>query len=191
MDPTPASPSVDEDAVLVARTAAGDEEAFVALVRRHHGRIHALARHLCGHAEDAEDLTQETFLRALGAAGGFTPRGRVGAWLRTILRNAFLDHRRRRRRRAETPWEDAPTASLASTRPGPDATWESHRRQARLDAALRRLAPPERLAFVLSEIDGLSYREIAAICDCAEGTVASRKHAAVSRLRRWLKEDLP
>jgi RNA polymerase sigma-70 factor (ECF subfamily) len=158
----------------------------------HLDALHRLARHLTHSAAEAEDLVQETYVRALRGAAGFTPGTHMRAWLFRILRNAFLDQRRRK---GQVPIEPAGEEE-ASNRPDPDAADGFLRGDAELErlrrvvgeeieAALRTLSADARTV-VLLDVDGLSEAEIAEVMGCAPGTVKSR----LSRARAALRERL-
>jgi RNA polymerase sigma-70 factor (ECF subfamily) len=159
----------------------------------HLDALHRLARYLTRSAADAEDLVQETYARALRGAAGFRPGTNQRAWLFRILRNAFLDARRREARHpALTDGEDdvdvaAPGAAEGWLRG--DAELERLRRVVgeEIEAALRTLGEDARTV-VLLDCEGLSEAEIAAVMGCAVGTVKSRLSRARAALRELLSE---
>ncbi len=178
------------------RCAEDDLAAFEVLVDRHHPHALAFAWHLSGDREIALDAVQESFLRLLRSARRYEERGMFQSYLFRIVRNSVRELARARTRRREEPLESlegitsgraVPEGPAAPLRP--DEVLASREQQARLMSAVRALPQEMRAVFVLSEIEGLSYREIAAACRCPEGTVASRKHAAVEKLRSLLGED--
>lgn len=169
----------DEELMLAAGR--GSRNAFAQIVDRHHARILNLLTFLTGDREMASDLTQDSFLRLLRAAPRWKPRAELRTYLVTIARNAAIDAGRAAWRRRE-PLETEPV----SADPGPDETAERNELARRLNRVLAELPPEEREALVLSEVGGLSYREIAEAAGVPEGTVASRKNRAVRRVReRW------
>jgi len=175
------------------RSARGDLAAFGFLVDRHHRRALNVAHRLTGDAEWAKDATQESFLRILKAAHRYQPRGSFTSYLFTVLRNVVRETARSRARRREDPLETMTEAQLSHSTPAgrrpptPADVLQEGRRHERLMAALQSLNVEVRSVFVLSAIEGLSYREIAGICGCPMGTVASRKHEAVVKLRKMLE----
>ena len=151
----------DPDA-LVAAARRGDPGAVGELVRATSSEVWRLLAHLVD-AGSADDLAQETYLRALGSLGSFRGASSVRTWLLAIARRVAADELRRRARRpAGTP--------LAGDQPGdPDVAGEVGARD-----LLRRLGPERREAFVLTQIIGLSYLEAAALSGCPVGTIRSR-----------------
>lgn len=169
----------DEELMLAAGR--GSREAFAEIVDRHHARILNLLTFLTGDREMASDLTQDSFLRLLRAAPRWEPRAKLGTYLVTIARNAAIDAGRAAWARRE-PLDVEP----ASPDPAPDEAAARNELARRLNGVLAELPPEEREALVLSEVGGLSYREIAEAAGVPEGTVASRKSRAVRRFReRW------
>jgi RNA polymerase sigma-70 factor (ECF subfamily) len=185
--------STPTDAELMAEVAKGDRGAFGDLVERHHERVLNVAFRLSGDPEIARDVAQETFLGLLRAAHRYEPRAPFHSFLSSIVRNLVLETSRKQRRRREEPLEtagegsSAPMARLAADESA-DPLESLHRLEVgeRLKNALSALPVKLREVFVLSEMEGFSYQEIARICHCPIGTVASRKHDAVLRLRSIL-----
>ena len=189
-NPAPSDRSSEE---LMRCAAAGDREAFGLLVERHHARALEFAGRFCADPELARDAVQESFLRMLRHAPRYAPRAQFTTYLFTVVRNAVREGLRRRRRRREDPFDPGEIADEFAADSSAGSDPEAALRRRRLGAAVQRalLALPEELreVFVLSEMSGLRYAEIARVCDCPEGTVASRKHAAVLRLRRLLDQE--
>jgi RNA polymerase sigma-70 factor (ECF subfamily) len=133
-----------------------------------------------GRAERADDLVQETLVKALAHLGSFTPGSNMIAWLYTILRNEFYSQYRKRR--LEVQDEDGEHAARLRT----PAVQEDHIHFLELGEAMERLRPEHREALILVSASGLSYDDAATLCDCAVGTMKSR----VSRARVRLSEIL-
>lgn len=181
------------DHALVERAAGGDREAFAALVERHHGRIIALLERLCGCADQARDLAQETFISAFRHLGGFRHESRFSTWLHSIACNHAAAAARRRR----------PTVSLDAT--DPDGTTripepaartadvtvglEQAELRSRVNAALARLDERYRQVVVLSDMHGSTYEEIAETLAIPIGTVRSRLHRGRLELRSLLAAE--
>jgi RNA polymerase sigma-70 factor, ECF subfamily len=169
----------------------GDREAFDALVLRYQSRIYRLARIMGGgHGHDAEDLTQETFIRAYRAVGQFRHDSTFRTWLHRIALNVIWSHvssRRQRARHVELE-SDRDDDGPASHEPATSSDVEASliRRQA-IDRALATLSTEARLAITLRDIQGLEYHEIATITGVPIGTVESRIFRARRRLRPLLE----
>ena len=186
-------PGSDDE--LMLRSARGDFCAFGELVDRHHQRALNLAYRLTGDADRSKDIVQESFLRILKAARQYRPRARFTSYLTRVITNMVRETARRERRRREAPLEDRSRdgsvlgveQGTVERPPGPDAVLQQKQTRELLMGALGALPDDLRAVFVLSEMEGLSYQEIAQICDCPVGTVASRKHAAIAKLRVILR----
>jgi RNA polymerase sigma-70 factor, ECF subfamily len=170
---------------------AGD---FTAITLPHAAALYRLAYHLAGNADAAEDLTQETYLRAYRGFAGFRG-GDVRAWLFTILRHVFLDECRRHRRMPTIVSADDVDRDAFTPRDGgsstPSAETEALRRlpSEAIERAFAALAPDWRLIVLLADVEELSYREIADIMEIPVGTVMSRLHRAHRRLQERLLEN--
>jgi RNA polymerase sigma factor (sigma-70 family) len=178
-------------AVRVADDAAGESAAgwtppsWDEIVREHADRVYRLAYRLSGNQHDAEDLTQETFIRVFRSLASYQP-GTFEGWLHRITTNLFLDMARRRSRlRMEGLPED--TDRLAGDGPSPEQVWSQTHLDPDLQAALDELAPEFRAAVVLCDVEGLSYEEIGATLGVKLGTVRSRIHRGRQALRASLE----
>jgi len=153
----------------------------------HLGAAHGLARHLTGNDADADDVVQESYLRALRHFGGFRGDGpgQSRGWMLTIVRNTAYTWRRRRRPEAEAAEFDE---TLHSETAGDGFATEVIRHDSRetLAQALDRLPPELREVIILRELEGLSYKEIGAVMDVPIGTVMSRLSRARQRLQAAL-----
>ncbi|UUO02984.1 RNA polymerase sigma factor SigE [Mycolicibacterium novocastrense] len=154
------------------------------LVRQHADRVYRLAYRLSGNQHDAEDLTQETFIRVFRSLQNYQP-GTFEGWLHRITTNLFLDMVRRRGRiRMEALPEDYDR--VPADDPNPEQIYHDARLGPDLQAALDSLPPEFRAAVVLCDIEGLSYEEIGATLDVKLGTVRSRIHRGRQALRDYL-----
>lgn len=159
------------------------------VVRQHSARVYRLAYRLSGNAQDAEDLTQETFVRVFRSLANYQP-GTFEGWLHRITTNLFLDMVRRRQRvRFEALPEDA--ERLPSTGPSPEQVYADTHFDPQVQAALDALSPEFRVPVVLCDIEGLTYEEIAATLDIKLGTVRSRIHRGRVQLRAALAHLAP
>ncbi|ORA81250.1 RNA polymerase sigma factor SigE [Mycolicibacter kumamotonensis] len=156
------------------------------LVRQHADRVYRLAYRLSGNQQDAEDLTQETFIRVFRSLHNYQP-GTFEGWLHRITTNLFLDMVRRRGRvRMEALPEDYDR--VPADEPDPEQIYHDARLDPDLQAALDSLAPEFRAAVVLCDIEGLSYEEVGATLGVKLGTVRSRIHRGRQALRAYLAE---
>ena len=157
------------DADLVAAAQTGDRAALEQLLRRHHDRLRALARRLCGNDADAADATQEALISIVRGLDRFDGRAAFGTWAYRIATNACLDELRRRARRPQ-PQDDAVLATVAAGSDPGDIV------SARIDVdtALAALPVEFRTAVVLRDLCALDYAEIAEVLDVPPGTVRSR-----------------
>ena len=160
------------------------------VVRTHSARVYRLAYRLTGNVHDAEDLTQEVFVRVFRSLSSYTP-GTFEGWLHRITTNLFLDMARRKQRiRFEGLAEDA-AERLKGREPTPAQVYDDAPLEPDIQAALDSLAPEFRAAVVLCDIEGLSYEEIAATLGVKLGTVRSRIHRGRAQLREALEHRAP
>ena len=176
---------------LVARAKAGDQAAFGELFRRYRERIFALALHLSGRESEADDITQEVFLRAFRALDSFEGRSAFFTWLYRMTVNRALNVRRDRMRRGETTMDDPRVERAVAVDAAGDPAKAAALREtySRLLAALDRLPAPMRTSVVLVALQGLSHAEAAVIQNCSPGTVAWRIHESRQRLRSSLEHS--
>jgi RNA polymerase sigma-70 factor (ECF subfamily) len=160
------------------------------VVRDHSARVYRLAYRLTGNQHDAEDLTQEVFVRVFRSLSSYTP-GTFEGWLHRITTNLFLDMVRRRQRVRFDPLADDAAERLPGRDPGPDVQVHDRGFEADVQAALDSLPPEFRAAVVLCDIEGLSYEEIAATLGIKLGTVRSRIHRGRAQLRAALEHRAP
>ncbi len=159
------------------------------VVRNHSARVYRLAYRLTGNQHDAEDLTQEVFVRVFRSLSSYTP-GTFEGWLHRITTNLFLDLVRRRARiRFDALPDDA--ERLPSKDRGPAQIYADTHFDHDVQAALDRLPPDFRAAVVLCDLEGLSYEEIAATLGIKIGTVRSRIHRGRAQLRASLAHRAP
>ncbi|MFD5397292.1 RNA polymerase sigma factor SigE [Streptomyces sp. NPDC127097] len=160
------------------------------IVSTHSARVYRLAYRLTGNQHDAEDLTQEVFVRVFRSLSTYTP-GTFEGWLHRITTNLFLDMVRRRQRIRFDALGDDAAERLPSREPSPQQHFNDTHFDADVQQALDTLAPEFRAAVVLCDIEGLSYEEIAATLGVKLGTVRSRIHRGRSHLRKSLKHRAP
>lgn len=182
---------------LIARAKTGDTDAFCELARSYQRRIYLLALHYCRHPQDAEDLSQEVWLKAYKAVGGFRGQSSFYTWLRQITINTFLNHRREQtmttgdERKAITMEDldvlDArPLAQLAARAPATQSDLEAQILVERVMQALGELTPQQRLMFLLKHREGMTYEEISKALNCSTGAIKKALFRAVLTLREHL-----
>jgi len=181
------------DEHLVSKSKNGDLQAFEELVCRYERKVYSIAYRMTGDYDDANDLAQETFLRAFRAISGFRGDSSFSTWLSHIVTNLCRDELRKRYRISvesldqEVCLGDAEVKKqIPSSDPGPDEIYEKLELQEELQSLLNTLSPEFRLALVLRDLQGFSYQEIAEQMECSIGTVKSR----INRARNFLKEKI-
>jgi RNA polymerase sigma-70 factor (ECF subfamily) len=180
------------DQALVAEARSGDPEAFRALVERHSRALFRLAFRMTGNESDAEDVVQETFLRAYRQLCRFDERASFGTWLYRIATNCALDLVRSRNRRNEQQQmadneAGDPVLSLRSEAPTPDRLALSGEVRERMSEAMGELSPAERMAFVLRHFEGMGIEEVGRALGCQPGAAKHSIFRAVQKLRRALE----
>ncbi|WP_373298270.1 RNA polymerase sigma factor SigE [Nakamurella endophytica] len=178
----PAPSGVPEEHTVAAEWTA---PAWEDIVREHGDRVYRLAYRLSGNTHDAEDITQETFIRVFRSLASFKP-GSFEGWLHRITTNVFLDTVRRRQR---IRMEALPDESdrIVGSEPTPEQAYQDANLDPDLQAALDELLPEFRAAVVLCDVEGLSYEEIGATLGVKLGTVRSRIHRGRQALRAGLE----
>ncbi len=164
----------DED--LLARCRAGDEAAWQALVSRYTRRVFNLAYRFVGRVDEAEDLTQDIFVKVYQSLSRYrSEEGAFGTWLTTVARNQSIDnYRRRREERRRRVDDEAILDIVPSTQEGPHKSLEREERVRLVHQGLRALPPDLRQPIVLCDLQGLAYEEAANILAIPLGTVKSR-----------------
>jgi RNA polymerase sigma-70 factor (ECF subfamily) len=174
-------PPEEIEVELIARAQGGDKQAFGELVRNHREGVVNLVYRMGGDIPLAEDVAQETFIRAWRGLARYRPRSPFRNWLYRIATNAALDVLRRRRESV-----DIESLALAASEPGPERAVEGQERGELVQQAVLALPSASRAVLVLREYEGLSYRQIAEVLDIPIGTVMSRLSYARNRLRQTL-----
>ncbi len=182
----------DVDAAAASAAAAVDWQApsWDDVVEAHSGRVYRLAYRLTGNKHDAEDLTQEVFVRVFRSLSSYTP-GTFEGWLHRITTNLFLDQVRRKKRIRFDGFADDAADRLPGSEPGPAETYEATHFDDDVQRALDALLPEFRAAVVLADIEGLTYEEISATLGVKLGTVRSRIHRGRTQLRKALAHRAP
>jgi RNA polymerase sigma-70 factor (ECF subfamily) len=167
----------------IQNSLAGDTEAYAALVKEHQKMVHAVAFRMTGSLNDAEDLAQETFLRAFRQLGSFRAESKFSTWLCQIAVNLSLNWRARESRRGDvhSKWAENAISENDSRGGFPDEL------SRRVQNALDRLPAKQRAAIVLTVYENRSHAEAAKLLDCTEATISWRVFAARQKLKRLLK----
>jgi RNA polymerase sigma-70 factor, ECF subfamily len=175
-----------ETAAALARARQGDGEAFRALVERHSASAFRLAHRMTGNEQDAEDVVQESFLRAYRQLGRFESRANFGTWLYRIVANCSVDLMRARQARHDMARKqslDEAAELPAHDDPGPDRLAESGEIKQKVQEALEQLSPLERAAFALRHHEGRSIEEISRILGLGTSAAKHSVFRAVKKLR--------
>lgn len=180
-----------DDAELVRRCQAGDGTAWEGIVRSQTRRIYNLCYRFTGQRQEAEDLTQEVFVRMFRTLGKYDPgQGSLNVWLYRVARNLLIDHYRASRRDRMTSSiddEESPIELTETKAPSPHRAAELGELRETLQKALTRLSPELREAVILRDLQGMEYREIAQVLSIPEGTVKSRINRGRAEMARVLQ----
>lgn len=174
---------------LIQRCLAGDQDAWAEIVRQHWRKVFNIAYKFTGKHDEAEDLTQDVFVRIFRSLETFDRRANFQTWLVSVARNLCIDHYRSVRKERETidRGVDAGTLSPAASTESPMASLEQADRVALLRKALQALPPTLRSAVLLRDIEELTYQEIAERLKLPEGTVKSRINRGRTELARQIR----
>jgi len=171
---------------LVARIKEGDMDAFRELVEMHRDRIYAFVFYMTGDRSDADDITQETFIKAYKGLSRFRGDSSVYTWLHRIAMNLCIDRVRKLKKRREVPLSEIIPSHVEE--PFREAERSELRRI--IEVALSGIPEKQRVILIMYEIQGFSYEEIASILGCPIGTVRSRLHKARNGLRERISKLL-
>ncbi len=186
-----------DETVLVQRARHGDLEAYDELVQRYQERIYATIYHMTSNHEDANDLAQESFIKAFQALKSFKGGSSFYTWLYRIAVNKTINFLKQRKNRIHMSLNDLDfnaehdpdlVALISDKTPRREANLTEL--QEKLNTALMKLSEPHRLVVILHDVQGLSHEEIAKVMDCNIGTVRSRLFYARQQLQAWLAEYL-
>jgi len=189
---------VTEERELISRAQRGERDAFQALVEQHKRNVFFLALDLSGNRQDAEDLSQDVFIRAFRYLKNFRGDAKFGSWLYRITVNCYLDSRRKKQMLIVSFNEDLSEENYSADRSlknshasSPENEIQASDLQLHIRRALAQLSPRERSVFVLRHYQEMPLKEIAAALDIAEGTVKSLLFRAIKRLQKalaWVNE---
>jgi RNA polymerase sigma-70 factor (ECF subfamily) len=188
MTPTDPTPSSIEPDALIERCLQGDQQAWEQIVRQHWRRVFNVAYKFVGRHDEAEDLTQDVFLKVFKSLATFDRRANFQTWLVSVSRNLCIDHYRSVRKERETIDRDVNAADLSpvSVEVSAHVALERHDLAQELRRALQQLPETLRTAVVMRDIQELSYQEIADQLGLPEGTVKSRINRGRHELARQI-----
>lgn len=180
------------DETAVAKARAGDAEGFRVLVERHSRTLFRLAYRMTGNEQDAEDVVQDSLLRAYRQLRSFDERATFRTWIYRITVNCSIDLVRSRKRRLENaggtdPDRDDPMQAVASAAPTPDRLAMSAEARGRIEMAMQKLSVSERTAFVLRHFEGMCIDDVSRALGCEPGAAKHSVFRAVRKLRRALE----
>jgi RNA polymerase sigma-70 factor, ECF subfamily len=183
---------LDPEHSLVARCLSGDDTAWEQFVREHTRHVYALCYRFTGSTHEAQDLTQEVFLRVFRTLKSFrSAEGSLGTWLARLTRNLLIDHYRRSRQQRVTDSIEERLPIIeeagASASARPDQALAGREASELLQQALQKLSPDLREAVILRDLQEMEYREIAQVLAIPEGTVKSRINRGRAELARLLR----
>jgi RNA polymerase sigma-70 factor (ECF subfamily) len=208
-NPTPQPSDRNSDEILVARVLEGDKNSYRQLVEKYQNKIFSLAFDILKSKEDAEDVVQETFVKAYLSLPSFKGQSSFYTWLYRIAYNMSIDVKRRVNRRGGNHVEFREAGSVsttgsdegsggptvipedAQTLEGPAEAFYRKEAGSRIKAVLDELSPEHRAVVVLREVDGLNYEEISEATGVPKGTVMSRLHYARKALQKALRDFAP
>jgi RNA polymerase sigma-70 factor (ECF subfamily) len=164
------------------------DDAFLQQALQHLEALHNLAVYLTRNGAEAEDLVQETYIRAMRFSHRFEPGTHLRAWLFQILRNTFLTFYRLRERESTLSEHGVPEGEAPMFHDAPEQDSERASAHMDLERALMRLPEEFKTPLMLAEVEGLPLEDVARVMDCPVGTVKSRIFRAKERLRGYLKD---
>jgi RNA polymerase sigma-70 factor (ECF subfamily) len=175
----------------MVRVGRGDREAFQAVFERYRDEIHAFLARMVHDAVAAEDLTQETFLRVFREAGRYDPCRPLEPWIYRIARNLAVDWLRSRKRKPETSLTGPDETTIDAEDParGPVEVAAEREREALLREGLSRLRPGQREIFVLIDLEGLKYEQVADMLGISVKAVGARLRKARRRFLNWAEPN--
>jgi RNA polymerase sigma-70 factor, ECF subfamily len=185
-------------ALLVRRCIAGDAAAWEEIVQRYHRRIYNICYRFTGSGTDADDLTQEVFIKMYRTLNSYdAERGAFMTWVTTVTRNLLVDHFRKSRQERLTDSLDTPASAqedvmplserIPDRGPAPDSKVQSQETAEAVHQALQKLSPELREAVILRDLQDMDYREIATVLRVPDGTVKSRINRGRAELARLLQ----
>jgi RNA polymerase sigma-70 factor (ECF subfamily) len=184
------------DAAVVAQILTGDREAFRVLVERHSRNIFKAVYRMTNNQEDADEIVQETFLRAYKSLARFQERSSFYTWIYRIAMNRTLDFLSARKpgrtlQISDSPEPEEDQIQLASTAPGPDRALLSRELKTNIAEAMQRLTPPEKIAFTLRHMEGRSIDDVSRALGIRKVAARNTVFRAIKKLRTALEPMVP
>ena len=184
---------VQDEQVLVDRISSGDSTAFQEFVERYKKKIYYIAYDITGDHDDAEDVSQEVFIKVFRSLKTFRRNAKISSWLYQISVNASIDLLRKKSSKPEKSMDDIERADIQESLPGsgtraqnPERSAEDFLIQKHISQALQKVSPKERSVFVMRHYNELKIREIAEILKVSQGTVKALFYRATRKLRKEL-----
>jgi len=180
-----------EEADLISRCRKGDQDAFKEIFDRYHKRVYRIAYGMVRQKEDARDIVQEVFTKLFRSIQDFRGKSKFYTYLYRMAVNTTIDHTRKMGKfSAFSLDEEGAFEPSGEPEQRPDRIFLRKELEGKLNLALEKLPPDQRMALVLREVEGLSYQEMAEAMGCSIGTVMSRLHYARRRVQTLLKDYL-
>lgn len=180
----------ETDLELVEQVRNGDRRAYTELMRRHQERVYWVARRITGEHADADDVTQETFVKAYLALGDFRAESGFYTWLYRIAVNLSLNLLRKRQATSYLQQSSA-LAKLLPSPDRPDTSVELNETEQRLQDAIALLPEKQKAVFVLRFLEGLNYEEISAILKTSVGGLKANYFHALKKIQRMMTDEAP
>ncbi len=194
----PAENKQSEDAIEIERAVQGDARAFEHLVHKYYSKIYALTYNMTGNNTDAEDVTQEVFIKAHKNLGRFKGRSSFYTWIYRIAINHTINHLKRRNRHCQYSLDDVdsgierdPAFLELTSESEPFRNADLSEIQKKLNESIQQLSDKHKAVVVMHDVEGIPHEKIAKIMNCSTGTVRSRLFYARKQLQSYLEEFRP
>jgi len=175
---------IKEDFELIKRFLNGEEEAFSALVRKYQKKAYFLAYRFTHNHHDADDISQQGFIKVYGSLKNFKGGSSFFTWLYRIVTNLSINYLTRKPKQVQTPVEDLP---LSNPGTGVQSVFDEKELRTKINIAIEKLPPRQRVVFTLRQLEGFSFKETSRIMKCSIGSAKASYFHAVQKLRKYLK----
>ncbi len=179
-----------EEANLILRCQKGDQDAFKEIFDRYHKKVYRIAYGMLRQREDALDIVQEVFIKLFRSIRNFKGKSQFYTYLYRMTMNTAIDHSRKIGKSSQLKTEEELAQFPDSTEKGPDRLLIQKELEERVNWAMKKLPVEQKIALVLREVEGLSYKEMAETMRCSIGTVMSRLHYGRKKVQQLLGEEL-